>query len=375
VSGAGQRGGGVYDGRVRARGLRGDFNDCDKDPANGCEKDGSCKCTPGEQIACYTGPPETQNKGKCKDGVCRPATRRGRATGVSGRGVAGPIDICANNLDDDCDGVDEDPDEDGDGWTVCGGDCCDAIGPNCLNPSSSTRAPSTWSGQHGRRRLRQQARQRGAGLRQRPGQQLERAGNDYAKAIDLCQFTVENPPQEGQEVGRDLVTTVPRRRGRGAAATPSRSATGFGTGGIVPQQNARLAVFSTGNAADQRREPGLRRLPDRQGQRGQQRRAGRLARRQRQPVPQRPRTCPGPGLNQAYNSIMLKIRVRVPTNAKSFNVQMYFFSAEWPEYVCTAFNDLFVTLSTRPAWATRPTRTSPSTRPSRTRSTRSGSTS
>ena len=41
---------------------------------------------------------------------------------------------------------------------------------------------------------------------------------------------------------------------------------------------------------------------------------------------------------------MLKIRVRVPTNAKSFNVQMYFFSAEWPEWTCTAYNDLFVTL-------------------------------
>jgi hypothetical protein len=41
---------------------------------------------------------------------------------------------------------------------------------------------------------------------------------------------------------------------------------------------------------------------------------------------------------------MLKLRIRVPTNAKSFNVQMYFYSAEWPEYVCTAFNDLFVTL-------------------------------
>ena len=41
---------------------------------------------------------------------------------------------------------------------------------------------------------------------------------------------------------------------------------------------------------------------------------------------------------------MLKIRVRVPTNANSFSTKMYFFSAEYPEYVCTAFNDFFVTL-------------------------------
>jgi hypothetical protein len=45
---------------------------------------------------------------------------------------------------------------------------------------------------------------------------------------------------------------------------------------------------------------------------------------------------------------MLKLRVRVPTNALSFSVQMHFFSAEWPEYVCTSFNDLFVTLVDAP---------------------------
>jgi hypothetical protein len=34
----------------------------------------------------------------------------------------------------------------------------------------------------------------------------------------------------------------------------------------------------------------------------------------------------------------------VPTNANSFSVDMFFFSAEYPEYVCTQFNDFFVTL-------------------------------
>ena len=51
--------------------------------------------------------------------------------------------------------------------------------------------------------------------------------------------------------------------------------------------------------------------------------------------------CPAAGSNQALNSVMLKIRVRVPTNAKSFNVQMYFMSSEWPEWTCTPYNDMF----------------------------------
>jgi hypothetical protein len=41
---------------------------------------------------------------------------------------------------------------------------------------------------------------------------------------------------------------------------------------------------------------------------------------------------------------MLKLRIRVPTNAQSFSVKSYFFSAEYPEWVCTQYNDFFVTL-------------------------------
>jgi hypothetical protein len=167
--------------------------------------------------------------------------------------------------------------------------------------------------------------------------------NDYAKAIDLCQFTTENPP--GHKKWGVISATLTRADGVGAPDGNARSIrNGFGTGGIVPQQNNRLAVFSTGNAADQNdANPAY---ADFQG--GVDNGANSAApadwlAANGNHVPQRP-GCPGPGSNQANNSIMLKIRVRVPTNAKSFNVQMHFFSAEWPEYVCTAFNDLFVTL-------------------------------
>ena len=34
----------------------------------------------------------------------------------------------------------------------------------------------------------------------------------------------------------------------------------------------------------------------------------------------------------------------MPTNAKSFGFNTFFFSAEFPEYVCTQFNDFFVAL-------------------------------
>ena len=41
---------------------------------------------------------------------------------------------------------------------------------------------------------------------------------------------------------------------------------------------------------------------------------------------------------------MLTLRVRVPTNAQSFKLSTNFFSAEFPEYTCSQFNDFFVVL-------------------------------
>jgi hypothetical protein len=41
---------------------------------------------------------------------------------------------------------------------------------------------------------------------------------------------------------------------------------------------------------------------------------------------------------------MLKLRIRTPTNAQSFSVNTYFYSAEYPEWVCGAFNDFFLVL-------------------------------
>jgi hypothetical protein len=55
--------------------------------------------------------------------------------------------------------------------------------------------------------------------------------------------------------------------------------------------------------------------------------------------------CPDPqGGTTAHDPIQLKLRVRVPTNASSFDVSTFFYSSEYPEWVCSAFNDFFLTL-------------------------------
>ncbi|HEY0138019.1 MAG TPA: choice-of-anchor L domain-containing protein [Nannocystis sp.] len=320
-----------------------DFNNCDKDPGNGCEVDGSCECVPGEKVACYTGPEETKNIGVCKGGL---QTCNAQGTGYgscTGEVLPGALDLCANSLDDDCDGsVDEDPDEDGDGWTVCGGDCCDAIGPNCLNPLLVNPGAFEQGGN--------MVDDDCDGMKDNAVPVCDaglasdsNVATDYAKAIDLCKFTTENPPQKMKTWG---VISANLFRASGAdAPDPSAKSirTGFGTN-VKPQQNSSLAVFSTGFAADKNDtkpafapfEPGINLNSDSTPP------ADWLAANGNK-FPNAP-GCPAALSNAANDSIMLKVRVRVPTNAKSFSVQMYFYSAEWPEWTCTPYNDMFVTL-------------------------------
>ncbi len=50
----------------------------------------------------------------------------------------------------------------------------------------------------------------------------------------------------------------------------------------------------------------------------------------------------------ANDSVMLVLTIRAPTNARAFSFNSYFFSAEFPEYVCTPYNDQFVALVDTP---------------------------
>ena len=54
--------------------------------------------------------------------------------------------------------------------------------------------------------------------------------------------------------------------------------------------------------------------------------------------------CPAAGSSTAFNPVMLTLRIRVPDNANSFSVAVKFFAADYPEFVCSSFNDVFVAL-------------------------------
>lgn len=48
--------------------------------------------------------------------------------------------------------------------------------------------------------------------------------------------------------------------------------------------------------------------------------------------------------DQQFDAISVKLTLKVPKNARGFALDFDFFSGEWPDYVCTKFNDGFVLL-------------------------------
>ena len=106
------------------------FADCDGEDDNGCEFEGVCECTVGETRTCYGGPDGTQGVGVCRSGtqVCNV----GGWSSCTGQVTPTPEPCEANEIDEDCNGVlDNDTDEDGDGYSLCDGDCCDSVLQNC----------------------------------------------------------------------------------------------------------------------------------------------------------------------------------------------------------------------------------------------------
>jgi hypothetical protein len=52
--------------------------------------------------------------------------------------------------------------------------------------------------------------------------------------------------------------------------------------------------------------------------------------------------CPGVITGQPHDGAALRLVIRVPTNAKSFTFNEQFFSYEFPNYICSTYNDTFV---------------------------------
>jgi len=301
-------------------------------------------CDPGAQEACYDGPNGTNGVGPCHGGI-RQCADDGR-WGACNDQMLPSTDVCGDGADQNCDGTaDNATDEDGDGFTNCAGDCCDTATSGCMEPDKVGPGAIEVAGNELDDDCdgtvdNEVVLECDTGLVSNSAVPL-----DYAKAMDLCVTTTEATHLWGVVSARftraDL-TGVPNAAQR--AIRPDFGAT-------LVQHGASMAVLSTATAAATgHTNPAPTSWQSTSHGTGSQFPAdwlaangGNLPNAPGCPAPANP-PFPLPGLFPANDPILLELKIRTPQNAQSFSMRTNFMSAEFPEYVCTAFNDFFVVL-------------------------------
>lgn len=161
---------------------------------------------------------------------------------------------------------------------------------------------------------------------------------DSARAIDLC--------ATAQEIGHApglISATYTLADGSGTPALIAHKIrTHFGTNN-VPRYGGSLLVLSTGAAAAPG-DPGYSAFdPGTNNGKSSAMPADWLAANGGN-VPSAP-SCPPPSaVGGAQDPVMMTLRIRVPGNAHSFSLDANFFASDYPEYVCSNSNDIFVAL-------------------------------
>jgi hypothetical protein len=234
-------------------------------------------------------------------------------------------------------------DADGDGWTTCDGDCCDSP-QDCANPAQvnpgAIDLPGNLVDDDCNGVVDDAPTTCDMGLASDSAN-----SNDYAKALDLCQVTTEAPPL-AQRTWGVISAELLLADGTGAPAAASTSIRpNFGTD-LAPQAGASFVVLSTGNAAaeGQTNPPHSPfQVLSGPGEGTSSAAPADWLAANGGAFPTAP-GCPAAAGTAANDPAMLKLRIRVPTNARSFSVSAFFLSSEFPEYVCSPFNDVFVAL-------------------------------
>jgi len=332
------------------------YANCNGNSQDGCEhnllQDGLCVCTPGSTLPCYQGATGTLGVGACKAGT-QTCLVDGTGYGACLGQVLPAPEVCGNSVDEDCNGLADDvPDQDGDGWTRCNGDCCDSVvdcaKPELVNPgafdvpgngvdddcdpTTSDVTPIDCSG----------GSELFAGV----------TGVEVAKAMDICRFTTASPPLTQKRWGLLAASqTLPD----GSAPTAADLAAiqnfqtailqSFGSGGIVPHRGTTMAALSTGHLRDAAHPGYVDPSPGTSFGRSGQPPAAFLA--------AHGGALPGgagcsmgvcPSGAGAHDGVSTRLSIRVPTNAASFSYDYRFYTAEYGARLCSPYNDFFLAL-------------------------------
>lgn len=315
------------------------YIDCDGDEANGCEEQGMCPCDIGTQRSCYLGPAGTIDVGICSSGVetCQDSGAWGYCEGQ----VLPGVESCdPDQIDQDCDGeVDEVDDLDGDGWTICDGDCCDDPEENCgedpalINPGAYD-APGNEIDDDCDGNV-------DSAPRSDCSNEMiitELSGADIMMGMDLCQFTDGDPNRWGI-----MESTLSNIAGDGMPFDFQASVLpGFSQGTIPPMSNATVSVLSSGDARGVG-DPGYTTENSDGYPMYEEGPLEYLAAHENTLATSESCPVPEPSF---HDTLRVSTKIRVPTNAMGIKFQFRFFTHEFPAWVCTEWNDVFLALLT-----------------------------
>ena len=291
-------------------------------------------CTPDETRACYDGPAGTEGVGPCTGGT-QTCNSSGQWSACQGQ-VVPSAEVCANTIDDNCSGeVDEDVDLDADGYSSCAGDCCDSTADGCTEPQLVNPGAFEVDGNQLDDDCDGTADNALAACDDGLASNSSTA-MDYARAIGLCQVATDG-------TWGVVSATLTRASGSGAPAAASRSIRPA-FGGTALREGMAMAVFSSGNAADANDTNPAYAAFQIGADKGTTSAfpADWLAANGGN-LPSAP-GCPDVLGNDAFDSVMLTLTIKAPSNARSFSLNADFFSAEYPEWVCSPYNDFLVIL-------------------------------
>jgi hypothetical protein len=233
-----------------------------------------------------------------------------------------------------------DKDMDGDGWTGNDGDCndCDKnVNPGAIEvkvtmPVGDAGVPDPADEDcDGKVDNEPEACDEGLAL-------ADVDPKNAAKAIELCQTTEESPAAK-KDLKWGVIESVYIGADGKAPRVPSLQ-TGL-QGGFGPNVTPRLGKAMLGLSSGHMRVPGQPGVC----MTGQSCITGNNG----PPPANFPQAVPGcPPKPDIHDDIALQVKLRAPTNATGYKFNFKFYSYEYPEWVCSDYNDQFVALVSPP---------------------------
>lgn len=265
----------------------------------------------------------------CTDGttVCQDGSQ------VCSDDDAAIVELCGNEVDDDCDGeTDTDSDFDGDTYTACTGDCCDTAEDGCPEPSLTGPFAAEVLGN-------------------KVDDDCDGATDEQNLACDEGEIALDtNDPKVAvraiglcHESESEFDWGVLSARWMLPDGTPPPDSPNFdlghgildGFGPNVGPQDGKLMLAISSGTARAPTDPGYSSVTGFEKGYVSAHPPG---------FPKESSLCPGVITGGPRDGIGLEVTLRVPNNAYGFTFDYKFYTYEWPEFICSQYNDLFITL-------------------------------